>query len=316
MPQNSYCVIKSTKNFSVWQIKSADFYKEENIEKTHMRISHCGGKNMKKKTIALILAAMMSSIALTACGKPAVDTSSDLAVIKDKGKMVIGITEYQPMNYYDENGELTGFDTEFAKMACAKLGVEPVFQIIDWDTKETELKSGNIDCIWNGLTVTEDRKANMDFTEAYLTNKQCVVINSANSDTYTDIASLSSAMIQAEAGSAGETAIKSAPELASSTYTGAASQADALLALKAGNCDAIVIDYTMANASCGTGDYADLCIVKDIEMAGELYAIGFRTGSDVTPEMNTIIKGLQDDGSLRSLAEKYELTELYDATVK
>ena len=306
MLKNSSYVIKSIKNFTAWLNKSAVYI--------------FGGIIMKKKTVVFMLAAIMGSMMLTACGKtatdPSADTSSDLAMIKNKGKMVIGITEYQPMNYYDENGELTGFDTEFAKMACEKLGVEPVFQIIDWDTKETELKSGNIDCIWNGLTVTEDRKANMDFTEAYLTNKQCVVINEANADKYTDIASLSSAMLQAEAGSAGETAIKSSPELESTTYTGAASQADALLALKAGNCDAIVIDYTMANASCGTGDYTDLCMVNDIEMAGELYAIGFRTGSDVTPEMNTIIKGLQDDGSLRSLADKYELTELYDATIK
>ena len=268
---------------------------------------------MKKRFIAALAASMLTLSALAGCaGGTETASDSDYEYIKNNGKMVIGITEYQPMNYYDENGTLTGFDTEFAQAVCEKLGIQAEFQIIDWDTKETELKSSNIDCIWNGLTVTEERRVNMDFTTPYLANKQCVVINSADADKYTDIASLSSALMSAESGSAGETAIQSATELASVSYTASASQADALLALNAGNYDAIVIDYTMAKASCGQGDYSNLMIVENIPMASELYAIGFRTGSDMTGHVNEVIKEMVADGSLKAIADKYELTELYE----
>lgn len=266
-----------------------------------------------KKLLTLLLSSLCV-FSLAACGEKA-DTNSDAAYIQSNGKMVIGYTEYAPMNYVGEDGNLTGFDTEFAQIVCERLGVEPEFQLIDWDMKETELKSQNIDCIWNGLTVTEERRENMDFTTSYLTNRQCVVINSKDAGTYTDAASLSGAIISAEGGSAGETAILSDENLSVATYNASNSQADALLALKAGNYDAIVIDYTMACASVGTGDYADMMILEDISLANEEYAIGFRVGSDMTEKVNAIIQELIDDGTLAALAEKYELTDLYNATV-
>lgn len=269
---------------------------------------------MKKKLIAL-LTTVFCLTALTACGQTAdtgAATDSDLSYVQGNGKLVIGITEYEPMNYY-ENDELTGFDTEFAIAVCEKLGVTPEFQIIDWDMKETELKSKNIDCIWNGLTVTEERRANMDFSDAYLTNKQCVVINSEDAETYVDAASLSSALLTAEGGSAGETAITTNADLSAASYTASNSQADCLLALKAGNYDAIVIDYTLATASVGSGDYENMQIVDSIDLEDELYAIGFRVGSDITPEVNSIIAELKADGTLAALAEKYDMTDLYEA---
>lgn len=266
-----------------------------------------------KKVLAILLTGL-SLFGLTACGGAGEQT--DYSYISDNGKMIIGITEYQPMNYYGEDGVLTGFDTEFAQEVCERLGVEAEFRIIDWEMKETELKSLNIDCIWNGLTVTEERRENMDFTMSYLTNTQCVVINSADASIYTDAASLSSAILTAESESAGQTAIMTDANLASATYTAAASQADALLALKAGNCDAIVIDYTMAYASVGSGDYADMMILEDIELANEEYAIGFRLGSDMTDKVNAIIEEMIADGTLAALAEKYDLTDLYEAAVQ
>ena len=268
--------------------------------------------------------AVIGTVSLTACGAAngaaggdaAASPDSDSAYITNNGKMVIGITEYQPMNYYDDNGELTGFDTEFAKAVCAQLGIDAEFQIIDWDTKETALKAKNIDCIWNGLTVTEERRENMDFSRVYLNNKQCVVINQSNASVYTDAASLSGAMISAESGSAGEDAIAADASLSQASYTASASQADALLALKAGNYDAIVIDYTMAQASTGSGDYADLMIVDGIDLNDEQYAIGFRVGSDMTEKVNAVIEDMIADGTLAALAEKYELTDLYNEAVK
>ncbi|MGE4484820.1 MAG: transporter substrate-binding domain-containing protein [Oscillospiraceae bacterium] len=134
-------------------------------------------------------------------------TDDDWAYVQGNGKLIIGITEYAPMNYYDDNGKLVGFDTEFAQAVCEYLGIEPEFVIINWDTKETELQSKIIDCIWNGLTVSDERKANMDFSASYLNNKQVIVVKEKNADKYTDIDSLSKASFVAEQGSAGETAI-------------------------------------------------------------------------------------------------------------
>ena len=278
---------------------------------------------MKKKLLTAL--ALIGVCAMSACGagedsntvaeSTITPADSDYDYITGKGQMVIGITIYEPMNYYDSKHILVGFDTEFAADVCQRLGVDPQFQVIDWDMKETELKSKNIDCIWNGLTVTEERRANMDFTTTYLLNKQCVVINSANAGTYTDKDSLASAMISAESGSEGESAIVDDDILKNASYTASNSQQDALVALNAGNYDAIVIDYTMAKASVGSGDFASLQIVDGIELANEEYAIGFRVGSDMTEKVNAIIAEMIKDGSLADIAKTYDMTELYEQAV-
>lgn len=265
------------------------------------------------RILTLVLAVLLCTAMLASCS----GSDSDYATIKKSGKLVIGITIYEPMNYYEADGKtLTGFDTDFAVAVCEKLGLEPSFQIIDWKTKETTLKSGNIDCIWNGLTVTEERRENMDFTTTYLTNRQCIVINKANADKYTSTSSLASASISAEKESAGESAIKADDSLKAATYTPSADQQSALLGLKAGNFDAIVIDYTMASSTCGKGDYADLMVVENIRLADEFYAIGFRKGSDMTEKVNSIIADLVKDGTLAGIAEKYGKTELYNEAIK
>ena len=234
---------------------------------------------------------------------------SDLAYILDKGTLVIGITLFDPMNYYDENEVLVGFDTEFAEALCAELGVTPEFIVIDWDTKELELKSKKIDCIWNGLTIKEDRRENMDFSTAYLKNEQVVVIRAEDAALYTDLASFDGVSVVAEAGSAGEDTVYT--DMPSAVFTGVAAQSDALLEVKAGTADAAVIDYTMATAMTGEGtDYSELMIVAGIDLMDEEYAIGFRLGSDMTEKANEIIASFLDDGTLAALAEKYELSDL------
>lgn len=269
-----------------------------------------------KKLISLLslimVIVMMAGCAGGTGGATGDEATSDLAAIEAAGQMVIGITEYDPMNYYDENGTLIGFDTEYAQAVCKELGVEPKFQVINWKTKEAELAAGNIDAIWNGLTVTEDRKKDMDFTSPYLTNKQCVVIDKANAAAYTDAASLSAAILTAESGSAGETAILADENLAKGTFTPSDSQKNALVALAAGNADAAVIDITLATSSVGQGTYADLMILEDIDLADEQYAIGFRVGSDLTAKVNEITDELIANGTLEDIAEKYELTERYN----
>ncbi|MCI2106889.1 MAG: transporter substrate-binding domain-containing protein [Intestinimonas sp.] len=283
---------------------------------------------MNRTSLAALALALALGLSLTACGTgdgsttPAPSASAsasapvestaagdDWSYIKDKGTLNIGITEYKPMNYYDDNGTLVGFDTDFAKAACDKLGLTPNFVVIDWDSKELELNSKNIDCIWNGLTVSEDRRANMDFTTSYLTNQQVVVIRAADAGTYTDLASLSGASVVAEEGSAGEATVQK--DLADCTYTPVSGQTDALLEVKSSTADFAVVDYTTAKAMTGTGtSYADLQILEGISLTNEEYAIGFRKGSSAVEQFNTVISSLQSDGTLAGLAQTYGLTDL------
>lgn len=283
----------------------------------------------KKNLFALLLACLLLAVTLAGCTtQPAettdpdepsgeameptaapADTDSDLAYIMDKGTLVIGITAYAPMNYYDENGKLIGFDTEFAEALCAELGLTPEFIIIDWDSKELELKSKKIDCIWNGLTIKEDRRENMDFTTAYLMNEQVVVIRAEDAALYTDLSSFSGVSVVAEVGSAGEDTVYT--DMPDAVFTGVTAQSDALLEVKAGTADAAVIDYTMATAMTGEGtDYSELMIVEGIDLMDEEYAIGFRLGSDMTAKANEIIEKFLADGTLSELAEKYEMSDL------
>ena len=279
-----------------------------------------------KKIAALLMATLMLALAFTGCAKtaeadtpvtedvtpeldaaPAVE-DSDLAYIVGNGKMVIGITEYAPMNYYDDAGKLIGFDTEFAEAVCAKLGVTPEFVVINWDTKEMELEAKNIDCIWNGFTITEERKEALEFTDPYVKNMQVVVIKADNAATYVDTASLSGANLVAEMGSTGESSIADDENLSQASYVGVSKMADALLEVKAGTADAAVIDYVMAKAMVGEGtDYADLMIMDGVELAYEEYGVGFRKGSDAAAAVNEATAALIAEGSLPEIAAKYGL---------
>lgn len=246
-----------------------------------------------KKIIALVLAVMMMTVIFSGCGE------------KEADKMVIGYTIYEPMNYNDENGELTGFDTEFAKAVCEKLGVEPEFVIIDWDNKFLELKSKSIDCIWNGMTITDEVKNNAAVTKAYVKNAQVVVMDSSKAADYKTAEDLKGLKFVAEAGSAGEAAIKD--NGLDGAYTAAADQTAALLEVKSGSADACVIDITMANAMTGEGtSYENLGSV--LELTTEEYGIAFRKDSDLTEKVNAIIDELNANGTLPELAEKYNLT--------
>lgn len=227
----------------------------------------------------------------------------DLAYIKGKGKLVVGITEYEPMNYLDENGEWTGFDTEFAEIVAEKLGVEAEFVEIDWDGKIMELDSRAIDCVWNGMTLTDEVLKGMNCTKPYVVNAQVVVMNKDKLADYETVESLEGLTFVAESGSAGAAAIADAGYEAVEVAT----QADALMEVATGVEDACVIDITMANAMTGEGtSYADLGYT--ISLTEENYGIGFRKDSDVTEAVNDIIDELIADGTLVKLAEKYNLT--------
>ena len=273
-----------------------------------------------KKILALVLALLMMSAVFVGCGTDA-DTNakndatadeavaSDYDYVKANGSMKIGYTVYDPMNFTDENGDFVGFDTEYAKAVCEKLGVEPEFIEINWDTKEVNLNAKDIDCIWNGFTITEEREEQLDFTTPYILNKQVVVIRKADADKYKDTASLAAANLTAEKASAGESAIQADENLKTAAYVESDVQTSALMAVKAMTADACVVDYTVAYAMAGKGDYADLMVIEGLDLAVEEYGIGFRSGSDLVSKVNDITAELIADGTLEEIAEKYGLKD-------
>ena len=257
-----------------------------------------------KKILSLILVLMLAVTVFAACGEKAENASEPVAdTVAKEGTMVIGYTIYEPMNYLD--GEtLTGFDTEFAEAVCAKLGYTPEFVEINWDTKFVTLDSKKIDCIWNGMTISDEVKKNCDVSAAYVKNAQVVVMKKDVIDNYKDVESLKGLKFAAEAGSAGEAAIQD--NGLDANYVPVAAQTDAVLAVMGGQADACVIDITMAKAMTAEGtDYDSL--TYSLELTSEEYGIGFRKGSALTAEVNKVIDELVADGTLPALAEKYAL---------
>ena len=273
-----------------------------------------------KRLVSAFLAGAMA-LSLAACGGAASTSTvassaasgsaaasetaaSDLDYIKEKGKLVIGYTVYEPMNYTDADGNFTGFDTELATAVCEKLGVEPEFVEINWDTKVVELDAKSIDCIWNGMTLTDDIMANTATTKAYAKNAQVVVVK--DDTDYSSTADLVGKTVVAEAGSAGEAAIEGDENLAQADYVSKSVQTDCLMEVAAGTADAAVLDLTLANAMIGEGtDYASLKIVD--ELNAEEYGVAFRKGSDAAAAVDAAFDELKADGTMQALAEKYDL---------
>ena len=258
-----------------------------------------------KKLTALLLA-LTIVLALAACGSKSDD---DWAAVEEAGVLKVGITYYEPMNYIDDNGELTGFETEFTTAVCEKLGVTPEFVEINWDSKVMELESKTIDCIWNGMTITEDRLAAMSISDPYVKNAQVIVVKADSA--YASTADLVDATLVAEVGSAGEAQIEGEEanaDLAQAEYVGMNKQTDCLMEVKAGTADAAVLDWTLAKSMVGEGtDFADLKMMEGVELATEEYGIAFRQGSDFTAKVDEAVKALVADGTLPALAEKYGL---------
>ena len=262
-----------------------------------LSLAACGG--------AASTSTVASSAASGSAAASAAETAaSDLDYIKEKGKMVIGYTVYEPMNYTDADGNFTGFDTELATAVCEKLGVEPEFVEINWDTKVVELDAKSIDCIWNGMTLTDDIMANTATTKAYAKNAQVVVVKDGTD--YSSTADLVGKTVVAEAGSAGEAAIEGDENLAQADYVSKSVQTDCLMEVAAGTADAAVLDLTLANAMIGEGtDYASLKIVD--ELNAEEYGVAVRKGSDTAAAVDAVFDELKADGTMQALADKYDL---------
>ena len=256
-----------------------------------------------KKMMALVLALVMMATLFVGCGSAKAD--SDLKAIEKAGKIVVGITDYAPMDYKDENGEWTGFDAEFAEAFAAELGVKCEFYVIsDWGKKFMELETNQIDAVWNGMTIDDVAKSNSSVSNPYVINAQVVVMKADAVTNYPDAASLAGLTIAVESGSAGE---NMANEIPNAKVVPLQDQGSALMEVAAGTSDACVIDITMANAMTGEGtSYADLAY--SISLSEEEYGVAFRKDSDLTAKFNDFMAKLMADGTLDALAAKYNLT--------
>lgn len=285
-----------------------------------------------KKWMAVMLAGMMTAASLGGCGStgstaeteaPAEETDtaetdasdaasedaaaedsaageSDMAYVQEKGTLVVGITDFAPMDYKDENGEWIGFDADMAKAFAESLGVEAEFVEIDWDNKILELDGKTIDCVWNGMTLTEDVLSAMECSNAYCNNAQVVIVPADVADQYQDEESLADLTFAVEAGSAGEEQVQAL----GLNYTPVTAQSDALMEVAAGTSDAAVIDSLMAAAMVGEGTgYEDLTYT--IGLNSEEYGVGFRKGSDLAAALNDFFASSYADGTMESVAETY-----------
>ncbi len=227
---------------------------------------------------------------------------SDLEYIKSKGTLVVGITDFEPMDYKEESGEWIGFDADMAKAFAKSIGVEAEFVEIDWDNKILELDGKTIDCVWNGMTLTDEVKSSMSCSNTYCNNAQIVIVPADKADQYQDTDSLSGLTFAVEAGSAGEEQV-SALNL---EYTSVKAQADALMEVAAGTSDAAVIDSLMAAAMVGEGTSYD-SLAYTIGLNSEEYGVGFRKGSDLTQALNDFFAASYADGSMQQTAETYKV---------
>lgn len=258
-------------------------------------------KNIKK-ILALVLAVVTICTCFAACSaKKDDDAKSDYDAIVARGKIVVGITDYEPMDFKAADGSWTGFDAELVEAVAAKMGVEVEFVEINWDNKFTELSSGAIDCIWNGMTISDSVITNCDVTNAYASNSQVVVMKKDALAKYADTASLAGLSIAVEKGSAGEA---EAQKIDGANVLSLTAQADAIKEVKAGTSDACIIDSTMANSMTADGkDFDDLGYT--ISLTTEEYGVGFRKDTDTAAKINAILDELKADGTMQALSDKY-----------
>lgn len=227
-------------------------------------------------------------------------TESDLAYVQEKGTLVVGITDFAPMDYQDENGNWIGFDADMATAFAESLGVTVEFQIIDWDNKVMELDAKTIDVVWNGMTLTDEVLSAMECSNAYCNNAQVVIVNSDVADQYQTVDSLTDLSFAVETGSAGLAEV----EALGLTYTEVTDQATALLEVSSGTADAAVIDALMAAAMVGEGtSYENLTYT--VSLNSEEYGVGFRKGSDLAEVLNQFFADSYADGTMQSIAETY-----------
>ncbi len=273
-----------------------------------LSLAACGGKDASsdKSGDAGTSAASPEDQKTEDAGSGQADAVSDLAYVQGKGTLVVGMTDFAPMDYRDTGGSWIGFDADMASAFAESLGVKVEFQEITWDYKVMELDAKSIDCVWNGMTLNDEVKAAMDTGNAYCLNAQVLVVPAEKSAGFENLTSLEGLNVAVESGSAGEDA---AEALGAST-TAVAKQADALMEVSAGTADAAVIDLLMAGAMIGEGtNYANLTYTVNLNTAqgleSEEYGVGFRKGSNLAAALNEFFAASYADGTMMEIAETY-----------
>lgn len=257
----------------------------------------CGGA---ASSAPIASSASTASSAVSSAAASSEAAGSDMEYVKNKGKLVVGITDFEPMDYKSDSGEWIGFDADLAKAFAQSLGVEADFVEIDWDNKLLELNGKSIDCVWNGMTLTDEVTSSMECSNAYCNNAQVVVLPVDMAEKYQTVESLSDLSFAVESGSTGEAAAK---ELGLN-YTPVSNQASALMEVAAGTSGAAIIDSLMAGAMVGEGTSYDK-LTYTLPLSDEKYGVGFRKGSDLAAALNDFFAAGKEDGSMQTLAETY-----------
>ena len=264
-----------------------------------------------KKLLALLLVCVMA-ISFAACGKtataPVTDNNgenadavqSDLAYIKEKGTLVVGITDFEPMDNKDEQGNWIGFDADLAAAFAESLGVKVEFAEIEWGNKILELNGKSIDCVWNGMTLTDEVTSSMDCSKPYCNNQQVVVVPAAKAADYQTADSCKELNFAVEEGSAGEDMAKEN----SFNYTAVKDQATAVMEVASGTSDAAIIDSLMAAAMVGEGTGYE-SLTYTVGLNSEEYGVGFRKGSELKDMLDKFLDETKESGKLEEIAEKY-----------
>lgn len=259
-----------------------------------------------KKILCLLLATLMV-LSLAACNKKDEATDNSLQYIKDKGTLVLGLDDsFPPMGFRDDQDNIVGFDIDLAKAVCEKLGVELVLQPIEWDAKEQELNTKNIDCIWNGMSVTPDRKENMTMSQTYLLNTISLVVKKDSPiKTAEDMAGKK---LATQSGSSAEETLDYEENKAFKESLGQinpfSDYVTALMDLETGNSDAVLMDSIVANYMI-TEAKKDFKVL-DVSFLEDKYAIGFRKGELALCEaVNQALSELKKDGTVEQIAVKW-----------
>ncbi len=267
-----------------------------------------------KKIISLLLTVFIAAGMMGLCAScgnnttaapktsnsPSASTQTDLDYVKSRGKLVVGITDFAPMDYQDKDGNWIGFDADMAKKFGEYIGVTVEFSVIDWGKKTMELNSKSIDCVWNGMTLNDEVTAAMNCTEPYCNNAQIIILPKDKAEQYKTAEDCKELQFAVETGSAGkDMAVENGFR-----YTEVKDQAAAVMEVAAGTCDAAIIDSLMAGAMVGEGtSYENLTYT--VKLNSEQYGVGFRKESDLTAKWNEFYAKCKADGTLQEIAETY-----------
>ncbi|MFR8002591.1 MAG: amino acid ABC transporter substrate-binding protein [Hydrogeniiclostridium sp.] len=230
-----------------------------------------------------------------------------LQKIKDKGQLVLGLDDsFPPMGFRDTDNNIVGYDIDLAKEVAERMGVELIITPVDWDYKETELNDGNVDCLWNGMSVDDERKEKMNLSEPYMENRQVVVVL-ADSGINT-LADLAGKSVILQAGSTAVGALDSKEDVKSTLkeVTEVPDNVQAMMELGQGTGDAVVMDEVVARYYISKSDNPDQFKVLDEALSDEVYAVGFRKADQsLRDEVQKILGEMKADGTLKTITEKW-----------